>query len=675
MTVKFDPELSRTAVNTIRFLAVDAVERANSGHPGMPMGAADAAFVLWSRFLRYDPAAPLWPDRDRFVLSAGHGCMLLYALLHLSGYDLSLDDLKAFRQWGSKTPGHPEFGQTVGVEATTGPLGQGISNAVGMALGAKMLAARFNGGDGFEPVGHRIFVLASDGDIMEGVSGEACSLAGHLRLGNLIAFYDDNRITIEGETRLAFTEDVARRYEAYGWHAMEVDGHDHDAIARAIESALAEPDRPSLIACRTHIAYGSPNKQDTSDSHGAPLGADEVRATKEALAWPLEPAFHIPEEVASLFRSRVAEGAALRAAWETDFAAWRERHPDQAAQWDAVCNRAIPADITGRLVANAPQGDGATRAHGGVVLQKAAEYVPGLVGGSADLAPSNQSVIKGSPAVAPGEFEGRNFHFGVREHAMGAMINGMLYHGAFRPYGATFLVFSDYMRPSIRLAALSHLPAIYVFTHDAIFVGEDGPTHEPIEHAFALRVIPNLHVFRPADGLETALAWGQALERQDGPTALLLTRQKVPAIEREAAGELADPRRGAYLVAGDESADAVVAATGSELHLALAARKTLAGEGRRVNVVSVPCLEIFLKQDRSYRDRLFPADTPAATIEAGSTDPWKLLTGPDGLNIGVDRFGASAPAGVLAEKLGLTADAVTSRLRAWLEGRTGRADE
>jgi transketolase len=563
----------------------------------------------------------------------------------------------------------------VGVEATTGPLGQGISNAVGMALGAKMMAARFNGSDGFDPVGHRIFVLASDGDVMEGVSGEACSLAGHLRLGNLIALYDDNRITIEGETRLAFTEDVGRRYEAYGWHAAAVDGHDHDAIAGALEAALAEPDRPSLIACRTHIAHGSPNKQDTSDSHGAPLGADEVRATKESLGWPLEPAFHIPEEVAALFKSRIAEGAALRATWEQDFAAWRERHPDEAAQWDAVCGPSIPADITEKLMAAAPQGDSATRAHGGVVLQKAAELVPGLVGGSADLAPSNKSVIKGSPAIAPGEFEGRNFHFGVREHAMGAMINGMLYHGAFRPYGATFLVFSDYMRPSIRLAALSHLPAIYVFTHDAIFVGEDGPTHEPIEHAFALRIIPNLHVFRPADGLETALAWGQALERQDGPSALLLTRQKVPAIEREAVGELADPRRGAYLVAGDERGEAVVGATGSELHLALAARRTLAGEGRRVNVVSVPCLEIFMKQDRSYRNRLFPPGKPAATIEAGRTDPWKMLTGPEGLNIGVDRFGASAPAGVLAEKLGLTAESVTSRLRKWLEGRFDQADE
>jgi transketolase len=675
MTARPDPELSRTAVNTIKFLAVDAVERAASGHPGMPMGAADAAFVLWSRFLRYDPTAPDWPDRDRFVLSAGHGCMLLYALLHLSGFDVSLEDLKAFRQWESKTPGHPEFGQTPGVEATTGPLGQGVGNAVGMALAAKMLAARCNGAGDFDPVGHRIFALASDGDVMEGISGEACSLAGHLRLGNLVVLYDDNRITIEGETGLAFSEDVGKRYRAYGWQTESVDGHDHEAIARAVQAALAEPDRPSLIACRTHIAHGSPNKQDTPDSHGAPLGADEVRATKEKLAWPLAPTFHIPEEVRTFFEARAAEGAALRATWERGLAAWRASHADKAEKWAAIRSGGVPDDIVPTLMNDAPGGDGATRAHGGVVLQKAAEHVPGLVGGSADLAPSNKSVIKGSAAVAPGEFEGRNIHFGIREHAMGAMLNGMLYHGAFRPYGATFLVFSDYMRPSIRLAALSHLPAIYVFTHDAIFVGEDGPTHEPVEHVFALRLIPNLHVFRPADGLETALAWGQALEREDGPTALVLTRQKVPAIEREAVGDLADPRRGAYLVAGDDRPDAVVAATGSELHLALAARRTLAGEGKRLNVVSVPCLEIFLQQDRDYRNGLFPRGTPVATVEAGRTDPWRLLSGPDGLSLGVDGFGASAPAGVLAKKFGITADSVTERLRIWLDGGRRREGE
>jgi transketolase len=667
MTVTRDTQLARKAVNTIKFLAVDAVQQANSGHPGMPMGAADAAFVLWSRFLRYDPTTPDWPDRDRFVLSAGHGCMLLYALLHLSGYDLSLDDLRDFRQWDSKTPGHPEFGHTVGVEATTGPLGQGISNAVGMALGSQMTAARFNGKGSFDPVSHRIFVLASDGDMMEGISGEASSIAGHLRLGNLIVLYDDNRITIEGETKLTFSENVSQRYEAYGWHTQQVDGHDHEALARAIEAARGESARPSLIACRTHIAHGSPNKQDTADSHGAPLGDEEIRATKERAGWPLEPTFHVPDEVKTFFAERAERGASLRSVWDESFSAWRKEDADRAGEWDAIWDRTIPADITDKLIEAAPDGDGATRGHSGAVLQAAAKHVPSLVGGSADLAPSNKSVIKDSPAVTPGEFGGRNLHFGIREHAMGAMLNGMLYHGAFRPYGATFLVFADYMRPSIRLAALSKLPAIYVFTHDAIFVGEDGPTHEPIEHAFSLRVIPNVHVYRPADGFETALAWGAALERKDGPTALLLTRQKVPAIRREARGELADPRRGAYLVAGDDRPDAVVAGTGSELQLALAARESLAGEGKRINVVSVPCLELFLQQDEAYRKRLFPAGVPKATIEAGRTDPWKVLSGADGLNLGIDHFGASAPASVLAEKFGMTADQATRRIRTWLE--------
>ncbi len=668
MAVAIDSNLTRRAVNTIKFLAVDAVERANSGHPGLPMGAADAAFVLWTRFLRHDPSAPTWADRDRFVLSAGHGCMLLYALLHLSGYDLPLSELKSFRQWDSKTPGHPEFGLTPGVEATTGPLGQGVGNAVGMALAARMLAARFNGKDGFDPISHRVFVLASDGDLMEGLSGEASSLAGHLGLGNLIMLYDDNHISIEGDTKLAFTEDVGRRYEGYGWHTQRVDGHDHEALERAIEAAMAEKERPSWIGCRTHIAHGAPTKQGTADSHGSPLGADEVRATKENSDWPLEPDFFIPDEVKAFFKARAEEGRALRTAWEQRFEAWRQRDSDRAGLWDVVWRRGAPGDITERLLRDAPMDDGATRAHSSAVLQKAAEHVPSLVGGSADLAPSTKTIIKSSPSITREDFQGRTLHFGVREHAMGAMLNGMLYHGSFRPYGATFLIFSDYMRPSVRLAALSHLPAIYVFTHDSIFVGEDGPTHEPIEHAFALRLIPNLHVFRPADGLETALAWGMALERTDGPTALLLTRQKLPAIEREATGELADPRRGAYLVAGEGRPDAVVAGTGSELQLAVAARKELAGEGKNLHVVSVPCLEIFRQQDPAYRKQLFPAGVPVATIEAGRTEPWRSLTGPDGLCIGIDRFGASAPADVVAETLGITPDHVTSRIREWLAG-------
>ncbi|MDX1387943.1 MAG: transketolase [Acidobacteriota bacterium] len=668
MSVAIDSSLARDAVNTIKFLAVDAVEKANSGHPGMPMGAADMAFVLWSRFLRYDPTAPDWPDRDRFVLSAGHGCMLLYSLLHLSGYDLSMSELQAFRQWESKTPGHPEFGHTVGVEATTGPLGQGISNAVGMATAAKMMAARFNTDD-FNPITHRIFVIASDGDLMEGVSGEASSLAGHLGLGNLVVLYDDNQITIEGKTDLAFSEEVGERYGGYGWHVQHASGHDHEAVEGALEAAIGETARPSIIICRTHIAAGAPNAQDTADAHGAPLGADEIKATKEALGWPQEPTFHVPEAVQSYFRSRSEEGTALRTAWEERFAAWSKGHPDLAQQWKTIWNREVPADLTAQLLAAAPTDTNATRSHSGAVIQKAAELVPSLIGGSADLAPSTKTLMKGSSSVANGELTGRNFHFGIREHAMGAMVNGILYHGGFRPFGATFLVFSDYMRPSIRLSALAGLPAIWVFTHDSIFVGEDGPTHQPIEHAAALRVIPNLNVFRPADGFETALAWGMALEREDGPTTILLTRQKLPAIDRRATGELADARRGAYLVDGDDAPDAIVAATGSEVHLAVAAREALARDGRKINVVSVPCLEIFLAEDESYRRRLFPEAVPVATIEAGCTDPWRVLAGLDGLTLGIDRFGASAPGKVLGERFGFTAASVTDRIRAWLDSR------
>jgi transketolase len=665
MPLAIQEDLVRQATQTIQFLAVDAVQKANSGHPGMPMGTARLAFTLWSRYLRYDPTDPAWPDRDRFLLSAGHGCMLLYALLHLAGYALSLEDLKQFRQWHSKTPGHPEFGHTVGVEATTGPLGQGIANAVGMALAARMLAARVNGVGDFDPVTHRIFVLASDGDVMEGVSGEASSLAGHLGLGNLVVLYDDNRITIEGETSLAFSEDVCRRYEAYGWRADRVDGYDDDAVCAALDAALAA-DRPSLIACRTHIAHGSPNKQDTADAHGAPLGPDEVEATKRALGWPLEPTFHVPDEVRAFFKERAEEGRALRTAWTQKFDSWRRDRPELAATWDSLREIAPAEGLTERLIESAPTDDAATRAHSGVVLQQAAAELPGLAGGSADLAPSNKSVIKGSPAVQAGAYEGRNLHFGVREHAMGAMLNGMLYYGAFRPYAATFLVFADYMRPAIRLAALAKLPAIYIFTHDSIFVGEDGPTHEPIEHAMALRLIPNLHVYRPADGVETALAWGHALERTDGPTALLLTRQKLPAVRREASGELADIRRGGYLVAGDDRPDAVIAATGSELHLAIAAREALAHKGKNVNVVSIPCLERYYDQEAGYRRRLFPAGVPTCTIEAGTTRPWRALAGADGLTLGIDTYGASAPASVLAEKFGFTAAQTIERVSDWL---------
>ncbi len=657
--------LSEEAVRTIKFLAADAVEKARSGHPGMAMGAADVAFVLWSRFLRYDPTAPDWPDRDRFVLSAGHGSMLLYALLHLSGYDLPMSEIQAFRQWGSRTPGHPEFGHTPGVEATTGPLGQGVGNAVGMALAGRMTAARFHSGP-WSPVAHRVFVLASDGDMMEGVEGEAASLAGHWKLGNLIVLYDDNRITIEGDTSLAFSEDVGLRHESYGWHVERVDGHDHDAIAAAIEASVAELDRPSLIVCRTHIAHGAPTKQDSAASHGAPLGAEELRGAKERAGWPLEPAFHVPENVRALFRELAAEGAALRTAWEARFSEWRKAEPERAALWEVILRRGAPEGLPERLLETAPAGAAATREHGGAVLQAAAAAMPGLVGGSADLAPSTLTVIRGAASVGPGAYEGRNLHFGIREHAMGAVMNGIAYHGSLRPFGSTFLVFSDYMRPSIRVAALAGLPVVYVFTHDSIFVGEDGPTHQPVEHLAALRAIPNLRVFRPADGFETALAWGLSLERTDGPAALVLSRQKLPPLPARAGSAVEDARLGAWIVADAERPHAVVAATGSEVHLALATREILEEDGLRLRIVSIPCLDLFLSQEEAHRERLFPRGVPVATLEAGRTDPWKVLTGLTGLALGIDRFGASAPQSVLAERFGFTAAAVADRIRAWL---------
>ncbi len=670
MSAAPDAKLAKVATDTIRFLSVDAVEKARSGHPGLPMGAADVAFVLWSRFLRYDPSAPDWADRDRFVLSAGHGCMLLYSLLHLAGYDLPIAELQAFRQWGSRTPGHPEFGHTIGVEATTGPLGQGISNAVGMALAGKMAATRFNDAE-FQPVAHRIFVLASDGDMMEGISGEASSLAGHLGLGNLIVLYDDNGISLDGKTAMSFSEDVPARYAAYGWHVQRIDGHDHEQIAKAIDAAIADRAHPSFIACKTHIGYGAPHKQDSSEAHGSPLGPDEAKAAKQNLGWPLEPTFYVPDEVRDFFRARAAEGAALRTGWEQRFALWAQQNPVKAAQWDAIWTHEVPDDLVGQLLAAAPVTAAATREHGRTVLQKAAELVPGLAGGAADLASSTFTVIKGAGDIGPGSFDGRNIHFGVREHAMGAIVNGIAYHGAFRPYGSTFLVFSDYMRGSIRIAALSKLPVVFVFTHDSIFVGEDGPTHEPIEQVASLRLIPNLHVWRPADGVETALAWGMALERRDGPSALVLCRQKLPPIERPGRIGERELRRGGYLVAGDASPRAVVAATGSELHLAIGAREALATRGVKLNVVSIPCVELFHAQETSYRDSLFPDGVPVVTIEAGRTDLWRALAGHSGLTIGIDHYGASAPGAVNAERFGFTVEAVTAKIDLWLAEAKG----
>ncbi len=663
--ISADAALDRLAANTIRFLAVDAVEQARSGHPGMPMGMADAGYVLWSRFLRHDPTDPAWPGRDRFVLSAGHGSMLLYALLHLSGHDLPLEELQRFRRLGSRTPGHPEHGLTPGVETTTGPLGQGLANAVGMALASRLGEARFAAG-GFSPCDFRVFALAGDGCLMEGISHEAASFAGHLRLGNLVVLYDDNRITIDGSTDLTFSDDTARRFEAYGWQVLAADPYDHEALASAIQRSLEETARPSLLVCRSHIGYGAPKKQDTAHAHGEPLGADEAVAAKRALGWPESPPFLVPPEVRAHFAALAAERARERAAWNASLARWRAADPARAEAWDAFLARRLPADLFETLVAAAPAGAGATRAHGGTVLQKVAALVPGLVGGSADLEGSNKTRIAGSPSVAAGEFSGRNLHYGVREHAMTAIGNGLALAGGWRPLTASFLTFTDYARPALRLAALMKLPTIHVYTHDSVFLGEDGPTHQPVEHLAALRLVPGLLVLRPADGLETAAAWALALERRDGPTLLALTRQSVPAIARPAGFRAADLRRGATLLRDDVGRDPVtLVATGSEVAVALAAAERLAAEGLAVRVVSMMAPQLFLAQEPRWRTTLVPPGGRNVSLEAGVTAGWRDVVGDRGLSIGIDRYGESAPAEALAGHFGFTGEAVAARVREW----------
>jgi transketolase len=685
-------DLARLAVNTIKALAIDAVEQAKSGHPGMPMGAADYAFHLWTRHLRYDPSDPRWPDRDRFVLSAGHGSMLLYALLHLSGYDLPLNEIKRFRQWESMTPGHPEHGGAPGVETTTGPLGQGVGNGVGMAIAARMQAERFNTPE-HAVVGHRIWAIVSDGDMMEGVGSEAASIAGHLALGNLTLIYDDNHITIEGDTRLAFSEDVGRRFEAYGWRVWRIDGHDHPQIQDALEAASRETARPGLIVARTHIAHGSPGKHDTAEAHGAPLGPEEAKATKKNLGWPLEPPFHVPEEVRRLFAERAAEGRRARQDWERRFAAWSKAHPEKRDAWDRYTSRSAPSDLLARLLEALPPASTpeATRSLSNKVLQKAAELVPSLCGGSADLEPSTLTTIKGSPSIGPGTFAGRNFHFGVREHGMGAVLNGLALHGGPIPYGATFLIFSDYMRPPIRLAALMRLQVIYVFTHDSVFLGEDGPTHQPVEQLAGLRSVPNLAVIRPADGPETAMAWAAALQRRDGPTAIVLTRQALPPLARpggiapetlmrggyvlsESGGPAAGGRRGAAgELAGGAGRTAaaggrplVLIATGSEVAVAVEAQGILRAKGIGSRVVSMPCPEMFLAQPEEYRRAVLPPGARIVVIEAARLLGWERVAGCAALLIGIDRFGASAPYKVIAEKLGFTGPQIAERILRFL---------
>jgi transketolase len=653
----------RELANAIRALAMDAVQAANSGHPGMPMGMADIAEVLWNGHLRHNPGNPHWADRDRFVVSNGHGSMLLYALLHLSGYELPMEQLRRFRQLGSMTPGHPEHGDTPGVETTTGPLGQGLANAVGMALAERTLAAEFNR-DGDEIVDHYTYAICSDGDIMEGVSHEAAAIAGHLGLGKIIYLYDDNHITIEGDTDLAMSEDVGRRFEGYNWHVQRIDGHDRQAAAQAIEAAQAEPEKPSIILCRTHIAQGSPNMQDDAEAHGAPLGEDEVRLTKENLGYPTEPSFFVADIVRETLAARAKELDAQAEAWQKRFAAWRKANPELAALWEARMAGAIPDGLADQLPEFEVGKSIATRNASGEVLQVLSAELPGLAGGSADLHPSTKTYIKREDAVRNGDFEGRNLHFGVREHGMGGILNGMALHGGFIPYGGTFLVFSDYMRPSVRLAALSGLQVIYVFTHDSVFLGEDGPTHEPIEHFAALRTMPNLHVIRPADAAETAVAWMMALERREGPTALILTRQNIPVLDRDtlAAAELL--RKGGYVLLDSDDPEIILIGSGSEVHVAVEAAGLLAEEGRRVRVVNLGCWDVFDAQPAEYREQVLPRSvTRRLAIEAAASFGWEKYVGPDGAVLGIDRYGFSAPWKVIAEKLGFTPEGAAEMAR------------
>ncbi|MFQ5945305.1 MAG: transketolase [Anaerolineae bacterium] len=667
MASRDQEELEGRCINTIRFLAVDAVEAAKSGHPGTPMGAATLAFTLWDRFLKHNPEDPDWPDRDRFILSPGHASMLLYALLHLTGYDLSLDELKRFRQWGSKTPGHPERGETPGVEVTSGPLGQGFSHGVGMAIAERWLAEHYNR-PSHPIVDHFTYAIVSDGDMQEGVTSEAASLAGTLGLSKLIYLYDDNDIQIEGSTDLTFGENVARRFEAYDWHVIgPIDGHDVSAIDTALREAQEETHRPSLIICKTVIGYGSPD-QATAKVHGEPLGEEGVRAAKEALGWPTEPAFHVPEEVGAYMRRAVPRGKAAEAQWRRRLAAYRRDLPREAAQLESELQGDLP-DGWDEGLSDLFQGSNkamATRNASGEVLNALVPRLHSLTGGSADLAPSTKTTLAGYGDMGWHQYCAHNMHFGVREHAMGAIVGGMALHGGIIPYAATFLTFADYMRPSMRLAALMGLRALYIFTHDSIGLGEDGPTHQPIEHLMNLRAVPNLTVIRPADATETVEAWRTALLNRDGPTALIFTRHKVPVLDRGVYPPADLLRQGAYVLweAEGERPDAILIATGSEVHLALEAGQELAAEGIRARVVSMPSWELFDRQPQEYRDEVIPPEVKARiAIEAGVKLGWEHYVGIEGAVVGMDGFGASAPAPVLYEKFGITKARVAEEAR------------
>jgi transketolase len=641
------PSLEQLAVNTIKALAMDAVQSANSGHPGMPMGMADIAVTLWSGFINVDPDNPEWPDRDRFVLSNGHGSMLLYSLLHLAGFGLSLDDLRNFRQWGSHTAGHPEIDHELGIEMTTGPLGQGFATGVGMAVAETHLRSRL----GSDLVDHRTYGFVSDGDLMEGISSEAGSLAGHFGLGRLIYLYDDNQISIDGSTDITFSEDVARKFSAQKWHTLRIDGHDRGAIAQAIEEALSEEDRPSLILCRTHIAHGAPNLQDTSASHGQPLGHEEIKMTKEAMGYPIDPTFWVDPSVYEFFRTALARGREGQKAWSKRFSAAGE---DQKQLWAALHDPAnVSLDGPGFEIGEKI----ASRASSGQLFEEIAEKVPGFIGGSADLAGSTKTVIDSTQLFSRENPAARDIPFGIREHAMGALVNGMAIHGGLKPYGATFFVFSDYMRPAVRLSALMGIPSTWVWTHDSIFLGEDGPTHQPIEHIASLRAMPNLWVIRPADAYETLQAWEIALNRTDGPVALALTRQGLPtmAVPQDAVS------KGGYVARDGD--DVTLIATGSEVPLSIEAASLLATEGISARVVSLPCWELFFEQPAEYRSEVL-GPGPRISVEAASTFGWSSIVGDGGLSIGIDHFGASAPADELGAQFGFTPDAVASAVRA-----------
>jgi len=657
-------KIDELCINTIRTLSIDAIQKANSGHPGAPMGLAPAAYVLWTKILKHNPQNSDWPNRDRFVLSGGHASMLLYSLLYLTGYDLSIDDLKNFRQWESKTPGHPEFSHTPGVETTTGPLGQGFSNAVGMALAEQYLAAFFNRKDA-EIIDHYTYMFCGDGDMMEGISSEAASLAGHLGLSKLICIYDDNKISIEGSTDIAFTEDVALRFKSYNWHVIKVDdGNDIDSIKNAFEESKLETKRPSMIMLRTQIAYGSPNKQGSADAHGAPLGEEEVRLTKERLGFPVDDSFHVPEEVLDFCHECVERGKASQSHWQKKFDAYETAYPYLADQWTHAIKGNLPAQWDLDLPEFKPaDGPIATRAASGKVLNAIADKMPLLLGGSADLAPSNKTVIDSSFDFQKNSYNGRNIRFGVREHAMGGIINGISLHGGLKPYGGTFLVFADYMRSSIRLAGLMKLPVIYVFTHDSIAVGEDGPTHQPVEHIASLRVIPGLTVIRPADALETAEAWRLAVKNADGPVALILSRQKLPVFDRTEYAPVDGLAKGAYILAdSDQKPEIILIATGSEVSITLEAGKKLLEKGIQARVVSMPSWELFEKTPQEYKDKvLLPDVTARIAVEAGIPMGWERYVTSAGETIGIARFGASAPGGTLLEKFGFTSENIVQK--------------